>query len=135
MRALGHRLGDLAEMGLHGVGVGEGHGQRCADTPCRADRSEAVGAFVALVGRLARPRSVPGPLPDEAVLLADAGLVLEPELDLPALGDVGEMGFQRRREVFLNASITRSSWAGWCGRALMWEKPICFSSLPIVRSW
>jgi ATP-dependent Zn protease len=30
--------------------------------------------------------------------------------------------------------ITRSSWAGWCGRALMWEKPICFGSLPIVRS-
>ena len=28
----------------------------------------------------------------------------------------------------------RSSWAGWCGRALIWEKPICFSSLPIVRS-
>ena len=134
MRAPGHRSGDLVEMGLHGVGVGEGHGEGCADAPCRADRSKEIGAFVALVGGLARPRSAPGPLPDKAVLLADAGLILEPEFDRPALRDMGEMGLQRHREVFLNASITRSSWAGWCGRALMWEKPICFSSLPIVRS-
>lgn len=134
MSAPGHCSGDLVEMGLHGVRVGEGHGERRADAPRRTDRPEQVGALIALVGGLARPGSASGPLPDEAVLLADAGLVLEPEFDRLAPGDVGEMGFQRGREVFLNASITRSSWAGWCGRALMWEKPICFNSLPMVRS-
>ena len=60
---LGYRLGDLAEMGLHGVRVGKGHGQHRADAPYRADRSEEVGAIVALVGGLARPRCAPGPLP------------------------------------------------------------------------
>ena len=134
MGALRDRPGDLVEMGLHGVGVGEGHGERRADTACRADRPEQIGALVALIGGLARPGSAPGPLPDQAVLLADAGFVLEPEFDRLAPRQMGEMGLQRRREVFLNASITRSSCAGWCGRALIWEKPICFRSLPIVRS-
>jgi hypothetical protein len=38
-------------------------------------------------------------LAHEAVLLADAGLVLEPDLDGLAPGHVGKMGAQRRREV------------------------------------
>ena len=32
------------------------------------------------------------------------------------------MGSERAGEVFLNASITRWSCLGCCGRALMWEK-------------
>ena len=96
----GDRPGDLVEMRLHGVCVGEGHGERGADAACRADRSEEVGALIALVGGLARPGSAPRPLPDAAVILADTGLVLEPKLDVLALGDVGEMGLQRRCEAF-----------------------------------
>lgn len=87
-------------MGLHDVGVCEGRGQRRADAAGRANRPEEMGAFIALVGRLARLGSALGPSPDKAILLADAGLVLKPELDSLASGDVGEMGFQRRREVF-----------------------------------
>ena len=100
----------------------------------RADGAEQIGALVALIGRLPGPRAAPGPLPDEAVLLADPGLVLEPDLDRLALGKVGEVGLQRGGEVFLNAAIVSAFWPGWRGRALMWEKPICFSSLPTVRS-
>jgi hypothetical protein len=88
-------------MKLHGLGIGEGQRQPCSDAPRRADGAEQVGALVALVGRLTRPCSTPGPLPDNAVLLADAGLVLEPDLDGLALGQVGEMGAQRAREVCL----------------------------------
>ena len=116
------------------MGVGEGHGERGADAVCGADRPEQIGALVALIGRLARPGPAPGPLPDQTVLLADASLVLEPKFNRLAPGQMGEMGLQRRREAFLKASIVRSSWAGWCGRALIWEKPICFRSFPIVRS-
>ena len=76
MGALCDRPADLVEMGLHGVRVGEGHGERRADAPSRADRSEQIGALVALIGGLARPGSAPGPLPDQAVLLADPGLIL-----------------------------------------------------------
>jgi len=48
------------------------------------------GIVVALVSRLAWPRSAPGPLPDDAVLLADPGT-------------------QDAREVFLSASMTPAS--------------------------
>ena len=129
------RARDLVEMKLHGFGVGVGHGERRARSARWADGPEQIGAFVALVGGLARPRSAPRPLAHEAVLLADAGLVLEPDLDRLVLGDAREMGAQRRREVFLNAATVFASWAGWRGRALMWAKPSCFRILPMVRSW
>jgi hypothetical protein len=48
-------------------------------------------------------------LPHEAVLLADAGFVLKPDLDRLALGDAGEVSAQRRREVFLNAAMVAPS--------------------------
>jgi len=134
VRAAGDGPADLIDMGLHGLGVCEGHGERRADTAGWADGAEQVDAIVALVGRLARASATPGPLPDDPVLLSDPGFVLEPDLDTFSLGDVGEMRLQGRREVFLNASIIPAFWPGWRARALTWEKPICFRSLPIVRS-
>src|SRR3954468_19756559 len=73
--------GDLVEVELHGLRVGEGQHQGGARAAGWADGAEQVRAFVALVGWLPRSRSAPRPLPHEAVLLADAGLVLEPDLD------------------------------------------------------
>src|SRR5687768_15062027 len=67
---------NLVEVELHRFRIGEGQRQRGAGAAGRADRAEQVGALVALVGWLTRPRPAPGPLPHEAVLLADAGLVL-----------------------------------------------------------
>jgi hypothetical protein len=134
VRAAGDGPADLIDMGLHGLGVCEGHGERRADTAGWADGAEQVDAIVALVGRLARASATPGPLPDDPVLLSDPGFVLEPDLDPFSLGDVGEMRLQGRREVFLNALIIPAFWPGWRARALTWEKPICFRSLPIVRS-
>ena len=45
-------------------------------------------------------------------LLADAGLVLEPEFDRGIFGDLHEMGVQSRRKVFLNASMISTSCPG-----------------------
>ena len=67
---------DFVEVELHHVGVGVGQRERGADAPRRADGAEQIGVVVALVGGLPWPRSAPGPLPNLAVLLADAGLVL-----------------------------------------------------------
>src|SRR3954454_13570398 len=78
--------GDLVEVELHGLRVGEGQRQGGTRAAGRADGAEQVRAFVALVGWLPRSRSAPRPLPHEAVLLADAGLVLEPDLDGLARG-------------------------------------------------
>src|SRR5829696_9218209 len=97
--------------------------------------AEQVGAFVPLIGGLAWARAAPRPLPYEAVLLADTGLVLEPDLDRLAFRQTGAMRVQRRGEIFLKAATVSSSWAGWRGRALRCEKPSCFRILPIVRSW
>jgi hypothetical protein len=68
-----------------------------------ADGAEQVGVLVALIGGLTQPRSSPRPLPYEAVLLADPGLILKPDLDWRPFGqvrqtraeDVGEF-FERR---------------------------------------
>ena len=104
--------GDLVEVELHGVRVGEGERQGSAGTAGRADGAEQVGALVALVGGLTRAGPAPRPLPHEAVLLADAGLILEPDLDRFVPGQMGQMRPQGRGPVFLNASIVRSSCLG-----------------------
>ena len=130
MGALGDTARDFVEVELHRLGVGVGQGERRADAAGRADRSEQIGVVVALVGWLAGPRSAPGPLPDLTVLLADAGLVLKPDLDWRRVRQAVEMGAQRAREVFLNASTIRSSWPGCRGLALMCEKPSFFKSFP-----
>lgn len=100
MGASGDGSADLVEMGLHRLGVGERHGKRRADAAGRADGAEQVGALIALVGRLAGPRAAPRPLPDDAVLLTDASLILEPDLDRPAPGDMSEVRLQGRGEVY-----------------------------------
>ena len=106
-------LGDVAryfiEVKLHHVGISIGQRQRRSHASRRADRAEQIGVVVALVSGLYRPRSTPGPLANEAVLLANSGFILEPDFDRRRLGDSLEMSLQRVREVFLNASTIRSS--------------------------
>jgi hypothetical protein len=110
--ASGDMQGDLVDVALHGVGVGEGQRQSGADTARGTDGAEQVGALVALVGGLDRPRAAARPLADKAVLLPYPRFVLEPDLD-PLLGAyAGDMGRERAREVFLNASMTPPSCLG-----------------------
>src|SRR4051794_41944632 len=54
---------DLDEVELHRLAVGVGHGERRAGAARRADGTEQVGAFVALIGGLARARAAPRPPP------------------------------------------------------------------------
>ena len=107
MGAASDGASDLVEMELHGVGVGKGQRQGGAGATSRADGAEEIGALITLVGGLPGPRPAPGPLPHETVLLADAGLVLEPDLDGFVPGKMSQMGPQGRGPVFLNASIVR----------------------------
>ena len=76
VRALGDVARDFVEVELHRFGVGIGQRERRADAARRADGAEQIGVVVALIGGLARPRSPLGPLPNLAVLLADARFVL-----------------------------------------------------------
>ena len=130
MSALGDIARDFFEMKLHRLGVGEGQREGGANASGGTNGAEQIGAIVTLIGRLTRPRSAPGPLTDEAILLADAGFVLEPDFDWRRRRQAVEMSAQRAWEVFLKASTICSSWAGWRGRALMWEKPSFLRSFP-----
>ena len=94
---------------MHHVDVGIRQREGRSDAAGRTDRSEQIGVVIALVGRLARPRSTPGPLPDLAILLTNAGLVLKPDFHRRRLRQSFEMSLQRAGEVFLNPSTIRSS--------------------------
>ena len=118
MRVLGNVPGNLVEMQLHCSGICEGQRQCRSCAPGRADGAEQVGAFIALVGGLDGSCATPGPLTDEAVLLADTGFVLEPDLDLFPARHAGKVGRERAREVFLNAWMTSPSCLGCRGLAL-----------------
>ena len=109
MGARGDITRDFVEVELHHVSVGVGQSEGRSDAAGRADCAEQIGVVVALVRRLARARPAPGPLPNLAVLLADAGLVFKPDFDRRDLGQAVEMSLQRVREVFLKASTIRSS--------------------------
>ena len=109
MCALGDGARDFVEVKLHHVGVGIGQREGRPDAAGGADGAEQIGVVIALVGGLPGPRSAPGPLPSQAVFLADAGLVFKPDFDRRRLGQSFEMGLQRAREVFLKASTIRSS--------------------------
>jgi hypothetical protein len=83
---------------LHHVGVDIRRCQCGSDAPRGADRAEQIGVVIALVGELARPGSAPGPLPNLAILLADAGLVLKPDFDRRGLRQSFEVSLQCARE-------------------------------------
>jgi hypothetical protein len=104
---LGDVAGNFLEVKLHGLGVGEGQRKRGADPARWTNGAEQIGAFVALIGGLAWPRSAPGPLPHEAILLSDARFVLEPDFDGRSRRQTIEVSAQRVREVFLKASTIR----------------------------
>src|SRR5512139_4338945 len=79
MRALRDMAGYFLDMQLHHLGIHPRERQRRPFALGRADRAEEIGVFVALIGGLTRTRSTSRPLPNEAVLLADARFVLEPD--------------------------------------------------------
>lgn len=100
---------DLIEVHLHGLGVCLRQHQGCADPALWADGSEKIGILVTLIGGLARPSALLCPLPDLPILLSESGFILEPYLDRYAFRQIGYMRGEGSGEVFLNASITRSS--------------------------
>jgi len=98
-------LRDFRQVERHGLGVAaRQHRGRSLALP-GADGAEDVGRAGALIARRARPGAAPGPPAGDFVLLADARLVLEPDLYVLALrllgGDLRQLG----GEVFLNAAM------------------------------
>ena len=106
----GDRLGYLGEMQVHRRDVAEGQDQTRGLAFGRTDGAEDVGRLGALIMRGRRPRAAPGPTPGDLVLLADPGLVGEPDLYALARRLAGGNLRQAGGEVFLKATAA----SGFC---------------------
>ena len=76
------RLGDFGQMQVHRFGIAGRQDQGGALTLFRADGTEDVGRGGSLVPWSARASAALGPPTGDLVLLADTGLVLEPNFYL-----------------------------------------------------
>src|SRR5690349_18801011 len=127
-------VADLGRVQAGGLGVGVGQHEGGADGPLRADRAEQVGPGIPAVARRPRPGAAARPGPGQGALLADAGLVQEPDLDRPAAGVPGQRLAYQLGETFLNAACAASSAFGCRGLTETRLKPSRRSTLPTVRS-
>src|SRR4051794_14287794 len=125
---------DLGQVQAGGRGVGVGQDEGGTDGPLRTDRAEQVGPRVATVAGRPGPGAAPRPDPGQRALLADAGLILEPDLDRLAAGVLGQRLAYQLGEAFLNASCAASSAFGCLGLTDRRAKPSRRSTLPTERS-
>jgi hypothetical protein len=103
-------LGDLREVQVHRLGVAGRQDQGRALALFRADRAEDVCRCSALIAGSARAGAALRPAAGDLVLLADASLVLEPNLYcLDADRLLARDFIQAGGEVFLKSSITPSA--------------------------
>ena len=101
----------LGQMHLHGGAVAERHDKAGALALFGTDGSEDVGRAGALVAGAEGPGAALGPAARDLVLLADASLVLEPDLYLGTCRLAARELRQQVGEVFLKASAACSLWA------------------------
>ena len=106
------RLGDFGQMQVHRFGIAKGQDQGGALALFRADGAEDIGRCGSLIPRSARASAALGPPAGDLVLLADTGLVLEPNF---YLADVDRFFardlIQARWELFLKVSMAPSACA------------------------
>src|SRR4051812_37800604 len=103
---------DLGQVQVHRLGIAARQDERCALPVARADGAEDIGRGGTLIGGRRRPCPTPCPTPRDLVLLADPGLVGEPEFYVVGIDAL--VARDRRhagRETFLKASIAPSTWA------------------------
>ena len=102
---------DFRQVERHGLGVAAWQHQARALALSGADGAKEIGRARALILRRTWPAAAPGPPAGDLVLLPDAGLILEPEFYVLALGLLGCDLRQLGGEVFLNAAMASASWA------------------------
>jgi hypothetical protein len=101
---------DLRPMRVHGVRVAPRQNEADGLASGRTDRAEDVDRQGALIVWRTGPGPAPGPAACDLVLLADPGIVLEPELDLQPRLEAGVDRCDFFREVFFNASAANAFW-------------------------
>jgi hypothetical protein len=108
--------GEFIKQRLHRRDARLGHDQRHASVALRADGAEDPGRFVAHVPEPARADAALLPDAAGAADLADPRLVMEPQLDRPAMRLFGGDPLQLLGERYLKRSRATGSALGWLGR-------------------
>ena len=129
-----HGRGELGQEEVHGCGRDLGQDQGHAGVACRADGTEQVGRREAVLVQPARPGAFLVPDVGDAALLADPGLIHEPELDPLGLGMPRCCFLHQAGQGFLNRACATGSTSGWTGRAFCQERSRLLSSLSMPFS-
>ena len=111
---MGARLngeGNFRQVQGHGCRVAERQDEARAFPEGGTDGTEQVGRFGSLVVGRRWPCTPPGPPAGDLVFLANAGLVLPPNLYGRSSGLLGGNFVQAGGDVFLNAFRASPSWA------------------------
>lgn len=113
-----HLGADLVQMHLHGLGVGGWQHEGRAGAALWANGPKQIGIFVALISRQAWTSALLRPDTDLPVFLSQPGFILKPNFNTLSLclRKAGYVGTEGLGEVFLKASMTRTSCLGCCGR-------------------
>ena len=107
-----HCSRNLGEMQAHRRRVAAGQDEGGSFALFGTDGAEDIGRAGALIVRCRRPRTALGPAPGDLVLLADPGLVGEPDLYVARIDALATRDLrQEGGEVFLKSSIAPSAWA------------------------
>lgn len=116
--------GEAVEEQLHdgGADTGEHEGEVLAGG--RSDRGEDVGPLVAVLAQARRTLALEPPAMTDPPLVADASLILEPELQAFARIGLGRGAQCGAEPLFLKRSCALASLSGWCGRAFCRENPM-----------
>lgn len=108
---IGNMAGYLDQMLVHGMRIAPWHNEGCGLAKFRADRTEDISGPGPLIMGSRWPCPSLGPPPGDLVLLADAGLILEPNFYSLACGGPGGDFPHCGGKVFLNSSIALGSCA------------------------
>ena len=99
-------VGDFREVQVHRLGIAGGQDQSHARALFRADGAEDKGRCGSLIPRSARASAALRPPAGDLVLLADTGLVLEPNFYFADIDCLFARDFiQVRWELFLKSSM------------------------------
>ena len=104
VRSFLHLAADFYEVRVHGMGVGEGHDQRCPHAARRADGTKDIGALITLITHSARSCALLAPDIGERPFLPYTGFVLNPDFEALSGSMSGEDFRDFGREVFLKAA-------------------------------
>ena len=100
-------LGDFRQMERHGLCRAARQNQAGAFALGRTDRSEDVSGGGSQIARRRGTGAAFGPAPGDLVLLADPGLIGEPDLERLAADRLPDL-LQTGRDVFLKAATAAS---------------------------